>query len=237
MPHSETPKLNFFPASSFKKCNRKEPDFASCVVEAAQTNIPQLTRPFSEVRLPSLDPLEIPSLVIGSGKATVAAEQRFHNCKIYGLDKVKVDKFEFDFDRKNLEVVGRFPEIRKLCDYELNGKILLFNIDSKGPSTIILKNMKATASFDYEEKQKRAKTFIKFISGNLTLDADLVSFRFENVFPGNQAMNENVNKVMNENWKTIFTDVNKGYEEAIGQTVRGLLNNFFSKVSFQEAFE
>ncbi|RZC36436.1 JHBP domain containing protein, partial [Asbolus verrucosus] len=57
--------------STFKKCNRKQPDVKECVLEAAQDALPQLAKPFRSINTPSLDPLEIAEATIKGGAGTV----------------------------------------------------------------------------------------------------------------------------------------------------------------------
>jgi hypothetical protein len=83
----------FVPAASFKKCNRKDPKWKECFKEAAADALPQLSKSFDEVNLPSLEPLWIPQLTIVGG-GSVAVTQNYKNCKIFGLSKIKLDKAE-----------------------------------------------------------------------------------------------------------------------------------------------
>jgi hypothetical protein len=49
-----------------------------------------------------------------------------------------MDFYRFDFEGKTLSVSGYFPEIRKKCQYELDGKVLLLPVKGTGPSTVVL---------------------------------------------------------------------------------------------------
>lgn len=82
-------------ASQFKKCNRKHDDFQTCLKNASNDGIAQLTKAFPEINLPNVDPLEIAVLNIAPGaKGVVALEQKYRNCKVYGLSKAIFDKME-----------------------------------------------------------------------------------------------------------------------------------------------
>jgi hypothetical protein len=63
------------------------------VFEAGIDGLSQLTKSFPELNIPNLDPLEVPEINIeGSGRVSV--NQHFNNVKIFGITKVKADKFE-----------------------------------------------------------------------------------------------------------------------------------------------
>jgi hypothetical protein len=71
----------------------------------------------------------------------------------------------------------------------------------------------------------------------VTLNPELISFSFENLFDGNKELGDNTNQVLNDNWKEVFDDVKNGYSEVFSQILIKLYDNFFSKVSLEEAFD
>lgn len=82
-------------ASNFKKCSKKDPTFSECCKNAANNGIAQLTKAFPELNFAAIDPLEINELDIAPGsKNVVALNQKFTNCKIYGISKGTFNKFE-----------------------------------------------------------------------------------------------------------------------------------------------
>ncbi|CAH1371389.1 unnamed protein product [Tenebrio molitor] len=176
-------------------------------------------------------------MTIDAGKGPVAVTQKFKNCRMSGFHAMKLHNFEFDFDKKTIHIVGTYPEIKKQCQYEFDGKILLLPIKGRGPSTIILKNLHIRHPFEYEEIKRKNKTYIKILSCNVTLTPELMSFNFENLFDGNKELGDNTNQVLNDNWKEVFDDVKNGYSEVFSQILIKLYDNFFSKVSLEEAFD
>ncbi|RZC41113.1 JHBP domain containing protein [Asbolus verrucosus] len=223
---------------NFKKCNRKQPDLKECVLGAVRDGAPQLAKPFREVGLPSVEPLEVAQVTIKAGSGAVAVDQNFKNCKIYGLSGMQLDKFEFNFDAKALEVVGVFPEVDVRCEYKLDGKVFSCRSKAKDPLlSKFVKNNKIDAVLGYEEVAKNGKTYFKFVSSNLNMDPGLMVFNFENLFNGDKQLGDNINKVINDNWREIYEDVKEEYTELINRILLGLLENFFNKVSIEEAFD
>ena len=100
---------------------------------------------------------------------------------------------------------------------------------------IFSENLKITNLFKYQEIKKKNKTYINFLSGELTMDPELVTFNFRNRV--DRRLSDNLNPVLNENWKEIFDDVKSSYAEVINQIVLNLLNKFFSKLSLEEALD
>jgi hypothetical protein len=97
--------------------------------------------------------------------------------------------------------------------------------------------MKVSGLFDYEEKMKKGKTFFRFVSSDIHVDPGLAWFNFENLFNGDKQLGDNVNQVINDNWKEVFDDVKSSYIQVINRVCTELLNNFFGKVSVEEAFD
>ncbi|XP_068900213.1 protein takeout-like isoform X2 [Tenebrio molitor] len=221
---------------NFQKCDRKQPDLNQCVLRAAQHGLSQLTKPFRNVNLPSLDPLHIPGVSIKAGQGKVAINQDLHNCSIYGFDKMKLDQYEFGFVEKTLQVKGVFPKIIIQCRYKLDGEVLLLPIKGQGPATVILE-MKILNILSFEEVRKSGKTHIKFVKSELEMDPSLVHYNFENLFNGDKVLSDNINGVLNDNWKEVFDEMKKDYTETVNRILIGLLNGFFAKVSIEEAFD
>ena len=81
-------------APTFKKCNRNQNDLNECLSKAVKDAIEQLNRPFRDVGLPSMEPLEIPELTVGAGTGAVGLVQHFKNMKVHGFTKPETTKFE-----------------------------------------------------------------------------------------------------------------------------------------------
>ncbi|KAH0821936.1 hypothetical protein GEV33_000855 [Tenebrio molitor] len=75
-------------ASTFKKCDKKQSDFDQCLSTAVKDALSQLNIGKKEVGLPSFEPLEVPSLVIGAGTGPVGFVQNYKNIKLSGFTKV-----------------------------------------------------------------------------------------------------------------------------------------------------
>ncbi|KAJ3618506.1 hypothetical protein MTP99_006486 [Tenebrio molitor] len=223
--------------STFKKCKKDQPDVNECLSTAVDDAIRQLDKPFKQVGLPSLEPLEIPAVTIEAGTGAVGLQQNFKNVKIYGFTKPESTKFEIDLEKKTAKLEMIVPEIKILAEYDVNGKILLLPVYGEGPGTVIMKNMHGKLTFTFEEYEKKGEKHLKIIEGKLKMQPESVHFNFENLFNGDKALGDNINKVMNENWEEVFSDVKSSYEDAFGQIVTGLFNGLLAKVPISELLE
>ncbi|CAH1383481.1 unnamed protein product [Tenebrio molitor] len=97
--------------STFKKCDKKQSDFDQCLSTVVKDALSQLNVEKKEVGLPSFEPLEVPSLVIGAGTGPVGFAQNYKNVKLSGFTKIDSLKAKMDFEKKILELEIDFPEI------------------------------------------------------------------------------------------------------------------------------
>ncbi|KAJ3618238.1 hypothetical protein MTP99_006259 [Tenebrio molitor] len=222
---------------NFQKCNRNQPDLKECVLKAAQHAVNQLGKPYRSLNVPSLDPLTISEISIGAGQGKVSLEQNFKDCSLYGFNNMEVEQFEFDLEGRVLQVKGTFPKIIIKCQYQASGQILILPIKGQGKAELVLDNLKIVDLLKYEEERKGDKAYMKFVESDLDIDPSLITFKFERFFSEDQSLADNVNKVMNDNWKEVFEDVKADYTEAVNRILLSLLNGFFSKVSIEEAFD
>jgi hypothetical protein len=160
-----------------------------------------------------------------------------------------------DLEKKTAKLEMIVPEIKILAEYDVNGKILLLPVYGEGPGTVIMskkflcwtfhvlnvylfpENMHGKLTFTFEEYEKKGEKHLKIIEGKLKMQPESVHFNFENLFNGDKALGDNINKVMNENWEEVFSDVKSSYEDAFGQIVTGLFNGLLAKVPISELIE
>lgn len=77
---------------------------------------------------------------------------------------------------------------------------------------------------------------MKVVNTKLSINPSLVTFNFDNLFDGDENLGNNINKVVNDNWKEVFGDVKSNYEEAFATIIQSLFNNLLGKVPIAELF-
>lgn len=63
-----------------------------------------------------------------------------------------------------------------------------------------------------------------------------MTFKFDNLFNGDKKLGDEINKVLNENWESLFNDVKAGYDESFALIFKDLANRVFNRVPFNEIF-
>ncbi|KAJ3650896.1 hypothetical protein Zmor_016971 [Zophobas morio] len=222
---------------NFKRCYRKDPDFRKCMFAAVQLAAPQLTKPYRAIAVPNLEPVEVSSLQVKGGGGVVAVNQNLKNCKLYGLTKSEIYQADFNLENKTWGFDFLIPELDCRCDYQLDGKVLLLPIKGEGNCTIVFDKMHVKLKIDFEEVVKDSRTHFKVSHSQIENDVGLVTMHFDNLFNGDKALGDNINKVLNENWKEVYAEVQADYQDLLTGVMMQLLNRFFDKVSLEELFD
>lgn len=63
-----------------------------------------------------------------------------------------------------------------------------------------------------------------------------VTYNFENLFNGDKALGDAMNKVLNDNNMVIFEDVKQGYEASFDIIFKDLVNKIFARIPLNEIF-
>lgn len=87
-----------------------------------------------------------------------------------------------------------------------------------------------------EPFEKKGKTYMRLVDYKVSIVPEKMTFRFDNLFNGDKRLGDEINKVLNENWDSIFNDVKAGYDESFGLIFKDLANRVFTRVPFNEIF-
>lgn len=115
-------------------------------------------------------------------------------------------------------------------------KLLLFFLFNY---CIILENgVFDTSMYWQENKIKDGQTEFKILQNiTLNMDPDRIRMNFENLFNSQRNLGDNINTVLNENWKEVWADVRYGYEKSISLLFVEITNDFFISISLEDAFD
>ncbi|CAH1110237.1 unnamed protein product [Psylliodes chrysocephalus] len=222
--------------STFGRCSPKDEEFNECLKKNVEDAIHQLKKESPELGLSTLDPLDIPKLVIGEGTGPVHVVQNFKNVKLYGLTGSIVLSTSIDFENHIMHARSITPELRLQGEYTMRGKVMLLPIYGDGLCNITLYNTKINHTLYAEPFQKKGKTHWNFSNYTVTLRPDKMTYKFDNLFSGDERLGSNILNVLNENWNEVFTDVRDGYEKSFGLIFHGLANRVFSRVALNDIF-
>lgn len=90
---------------------------------------------------------------------------------------------------------------------------------------------------EYKEVMRKQKTFLRIVKHKLDLKPEHCSFDFIGLFNGDKTLGNNLNNILNDNWKDVYEEMKPSFEEALGLMLQSILNEFFAKLSLEEAFD
>jgi hypothetical protein len=70
----------------------------------------------------------------------------------------------------------------------------------------------------------------------LLIEPQRLHFKLDNLFNGDKTLGDNINQVMNDNWKEVYGDVKSSYEEAFGKIFASVFDNLLARVPIAELF-
>ncbi|XP_044764569.1 uncharacterized protein LOC123321130 [Coccinella septempunctata] len=216
----------------FKRCSSKD---TACLKEAINDSLPKLANGIKELGVPALDPIRVTNFSVKAGRA-VQLTQNYENVEFSGLSDTKLSDFSMDLDKGKISIESYWPLTEFKGLYNLRGRLLLLEVYGKGPFSVKYEKIQGRINMDVEKYTKNGDTYLKVTK--LTIDAEpqRVYFKFDNLFDGNKLLGDNINRVLNDNWKEIYDDVINDYLKAVSRYLMRLANKLFQKVPLKDIF-
>ncbi|XP_057661464.1 protein takeout-like [Diorhabda carinulata] len=121
------------------------------------------------------------------------------------------------------------PILHVVCDYNLDGKIMLMPITGSGLSTSNYTNIDATVTLRVEKIKKNDNIYYNVKDFYINFDIAEANIRFEDLFNGDQDLGEAMNLFLNDNWKQIANEIKPVLEDNIAMILKKFANKIFHK--------
>ncbi|XP_054261755.1 protein takeout-like isoform X3 [Macrosteles quadrilineatus] len=231
-------------APRFKACKRGQPKdkLDECVRDSLQRAVPELVKGLPEYGLLTIDPLHVESLQVTKGsnqKKAVNVDISFKNLDIIGLKNAKIKSVDMDVDNYKMKAkIDIEGPILLQGDYTIKGKVLVLPIEGSGKCNITLVNPKGEITdlsgkpITKDGKQYAQVNTLKFV----VKDVERVHYDLENLFNGNKELGNNMNLVLNDNWKEVYQDMKAPVESALSLAFREATKKVFKIVPYNRVF-
>jgi len=227
---------------NFNLCKKNDPNLDKCLMTSLQEVIPELADGYPKLRIPAIEPFELPSLEInhgqGSGKS-VSIDLKLKDVKIMGLTSTMINSLKIDVD--NYKLTGKISFSKPLeitGQYTINGKVLVLPITGSGPCKIVLHD----PELELKEvlgtpNQKNGKTFVQVKKIDLKLiKVKKLNIKLENLFNGNKQLGDSMNTILNENWTVLLEELQPAVEEAVAVIAQDIVNKALQKTAYTDIF-
>lgn len=124
-----------------------------------------------------------------------------------------------------------FIDTRWQCEFEaehidLNSIYLLFSCTE---------NVEIRQVFETQVVEKGGEEYLEIKNVRVQLTVSKLTIQF-NSRTGNEAINDTVNKVVNENWKDIYYELKPDLEKNIGDVIKSLVKPMFGDIPYKDFF-
>ncbi|XP_044745834.1 protein takeout-like isoform X2 [Coccinella septempunctata] len=215
-----------------KKCSSKD---TACLKVAIEDSLPKLANGIKELGVPGLDPIRIPNFSVSAG-AAVQLTQNYKNIEFLGLKATKLTSLSVDLDKGKISIGAICPHNEFKGSYNIKGRLLLLEVYGEGPFSAKYEKMKMKIDMDVEKYSKNGDTYLKVTKFTMDAEPERAYYQFDNLFDGNKLLGDNINRVLNDNWKQLFDDVIKDYLVVASQYLMALTNRLFQKVPLKDIF-
>ncbi|XP_058831481.1 protein takeout [Topomyia yanbarensis] len=224
--------------STFQLCDRKSSKVEECLIAAVNNALRQMKNGMPEFGILPIDPLTINSLTIEQGSSSpFSLKQDFKDVTLNRLSNSTVTKFKVDFDKLIIHSEALTPYMEFLGGYKMEGRVLLLPVTGRGFSNITLHGLRTRHELIGESIKKNGETYMRIKKYNVKFDdPELMTVFFENLFNGDKLLGSTMNKVLNDNWKLMFSELRGAYEDTFGYIFRDITNKLFLKVPMNRIF-
>lgn len=220
-------------------CRKSDPIFLQCIKKEIQSVVPQLSGGYAKLRIPAIDPFELPALDIAKGQGAVSIDLSLQKLKIFGLSSAIIENV--DIDPEKLTGYAKFTftkPINLIGSYTAKGKVQVLPINGKGQCNITLIDpVLELLNLQGESVERKGVKYI--IVKNVELKAismRKVILKLDNLFQGNKELSDNLNVFINENWELLFQELKPAFEEAIVAIIKDIVGKVFQKIPQDDIF-
>ncbi|XP_017054499.1 circadian clock-controlled protein daywake [Drosophila ficusphila] len=232
---------NGFP-SPLKRCKMQD---EACLVAQAQTFIRTFKKGIPERQVDSLEPIDLGTMRVESGGHSESLQFRLvmSDGKLHNFANSVVVKSVKGFGKDpgkplKLTVLMDAPELEVRSKYDVDGKLLILPIVSKGDLLIQMKDVQTKVRIVAEPvKRADGRAYLAVTDLKAITKVKGGKFDLSNLFKDNVELRESTLKVLNQEWDTLALDVQPKINEAISKAFRSVLQSLWNNIPYDEFFE
>ncbi|KAH8240543.1 hypothetical protein KR038_008194, partial [Drosophila bunnanda] len=219
----------------------------TCLVAQAQTFLKASKVGFPELKVASLEPLDLGTVHVESGaqSESIRFKLLLTQTKLYDLTNKGVVKSLKGFVKDptfskplKLVLVIDAPQLELRSKYDVNGKLLVLPIVSKGDMSLKLSEVQVKSRITaVPEKRSDGHTYLSITDYKMLAKIKNGHFNMSNLFNDNVELRESTLKVLNENWRTLAVDIQPKVTDATAVVFRSVLQNLFNSVPYDSFFK
>lgn len=212
-------------------------ELGQCVKQVFENNKEKFIQGIPEMHIPVLEPFKLKQIDFNTGNAsTIGVHAIFSNVKIEGARNAVLKSVKADIPNREATLEIEIPSLRITGNYNLEGRILVMQINGTGHGEGNFTNLYAINKYNGEFVTKKGKEYIKWSNTHLDLSVKSMSIYFDDLFHNNKELTETTNAVINENSEEILKELKPLVEETISTITFSIVKEVFDKFSVDELF-
>jgi len=144
--------------------------------------------------------------------------------------------FEKDPSKSKFEVYSTIPEITVAGKYRATGKVLLLPINGHGDMKLQFKNVQLSIKFKLNMKKENNLTYLVINKLKAKAIVEQAIIQADNLFDGNKEISDSMLRIINENWRDIWNEIEPGILNAIANIINTYATSFLSISPYEEFF-
>ncbi|XP_069683196.1 protein takeout-like [Periplaneta americana] len=132
--------------------------------------------------------------------------------------------FRHDFNKLRSSFLLTVPQLKLLGTYNISGHILLLPIRGTGNINITLVETNCTVRNNFTIEKINGANHIQLTTATVHLDSKRMYIYLENLFNGDKRLGDEMNKLLDENWKEVFDEITPHLSASLLQMFRGMAN-------------
>ncbi|XP_075145224.1 protein takeout-like isoform X5 [Haematobia irritans] len=223
--------------SDLEKCKVEDNE---CIRNKIMEIVKKYPKGNPKIGLPNMSELQMNNLTISraNGNSTLQLNLKFSKLTTYGIENVLIEHTSgWTKDVKNIEIEAKIPWLKQVGDYETNGKVLLFNLESKGRGNFEMTDCKAHFKVQLKlEKREDGKNYAKLTKLKITVKPERLSIRMENLVKDSKELTDAINAVLNDNWRDLWNELSDGINNALSEAYMNILTSVLNKIPYDDFY-
>ncbi|KAB0792178.1 hypothetical protein PPYR_14137 [Photinus pyralis] len=228
--------------SYIKKCKLSDPNLkvGDCIVNRIGDLQPRLLDGIPEMKLPPIEPFRFPKFELNTGSnERIQINAVVTDLELRGMKDIIIDKLDLNLEEKTLVLKLKVPVVNTVGNYDIKGKVLMFEVKTQGKFSANLTNVQALTKSRFTIVDRDGKRYIQFkrnADDEAENSIDSAKIRFDNLFDNNE-INDRVNAAINENVMALSKEFGPFVHTSIHKVISGILAPVFKEYSVEELFD
>jgi hypothetical protein len=186
--------------------------------------------------------MKIKSVIVDTNGATSTfnLQSSFRDSQIHGLSTSTVLRTNSKFGNKKviLKAESYTDRMDFAGTYKMKGQILILPVTGQGFGNVSFHQLTTRHEMSGEivEDKDTNLRYLRVQNYKIKFIPKRVTYRFDNLFNGDETLGSTLINFMNENWQPVFDGIIPGYEQRFGEKFRDVANILFSQVPFDAIF-